>query len=149
MPRRHDPGAGGAHDGAAGPMNGSRTTIARLVGNSVKTAPLDAEHSTLDGSNEDLIMRTRGYLPAFAILLALSVAARSQDIGSDKLAGAPSSALEQQIERCLALDVERLTLDSDYSAFMSPTCPTDVQVQALRRLWRQLPPPKEPLPTLY
>ena len=43
--------------------------------------------------------------------------------------------------RLNAIDVEQLTLESDFSIFMKPDCPPALQKKALQRLWKLLPAP--------
>jgi hypothetical protein len=76
------------------------------------------------------------YLPLFATALAISSAANGDGDAPRKLAQAPP---HESIAPCLARDVSTLTLESDFSAYMAASCPSDVRNKALRRLWRLMP----------
>ena len=39
-----------------------------------------------------------------------------------------------------AINVDALTLESDFTVFMSGVCPQELQLKALRKLWTLLPP---------
>jgi len=81
------------------------------------------------------------YLPLFGMALALSGAAHGDGEAPRKLAQAPP---HKAIAPCLTRDISTLSLDSDFSAYMEASCPSDVRTKALRRLWQLMPPPSGP-----
>jgi hypothetical protein len=81
------------------------------------------------------------YLPLFATALVISGAANGDSEAPRKLAQAPP---HESIAPCLTRDISTLSAESDFSDYMAATCPSDVRIKALRRLWRLMPPPSGP-----
>ena len=81
----------------------------------------------------------------FAVLVAMSgivpiviaVSAAAQEVRPIEIA---RSAGGQEQQRAETIDIDSLTLDSDFSVFMRPSCPAELRLKALRKLWMLLPP---------
>ena len=76
-------------------------------------------------------------IAAFALtLVAVGSASAGADVSHwSETTGAAPSAVD-----CGAVDTSALTLQSDFAAFMRADCPDAVRIEALRQLWRLLPP---------
>lgn len=80
----------------------------------------------------------------FAVLVAMSgivpimiaVSAAAQEVRPIEIA----RSVGQEQQRAETIDINSLTLDSDFSVFMRPGCPAELRLKALRKLWMLLPP---------
>jgi hypothetical protein len=78
----------------------------------------------------------------FAVLVAMSgivpiiitVSATAQEVRPIE------TVRGQEQQRAETIDINSLTLDSDFSVFMRPGCPAELRLKALRKLWMLLPP---------
>jgi hypothetical protein len=94
-------------------------------------------------------MNTLKPLTVLAVALAMTGAAFGEQAASKKVARAPSETTGAASHSCLARDIATLSWSSDFSPYMTADCPADVRMQALRQLWRVMPPPAEPNPTEF
>jgi hypothetical protein len=80
----------------------------------------------------------------FAVLVAMSgivpiiiaVSTAAQEVRPIEIA----RSVGQEQQRAETIDINSLTLDSDFSVFMRPGCPAELRLKALRKLWMLLPP---------
>ena len=70
-------------------------------------------------------------------LLLTGAGARAEDSQSSKEVVAMNAMAASNIFE--SVDVDHLTLESDYSIFMHKDCPPELQKKALQRLWQLLP----------
>ena len=89
---------------------------------------------------------------AAAVVLALTLTlltVGSASAGADVLqrGGETTGAAPAYYRPCT--DAVALTLQSDFAAFMQPDCPEAVRIEALRQLWRLLPPSELPESTAF
>jgi hypothetical protein len=80
-----------------------------------------------------------------AVLVALSGILPMTDIASAsaqeaRLGVNASSADALERSRPETVDIDALTLSSDFTVFMSSDCSPELQLKALRKLWTLLPP---------
>jgi hypothetical protein len=82
--------------------------------------------------------------PAAAAVLALTLlTAGSASAGADVLQrGEMTGSAPAPYRPCT--EAVALTLQSDFAAFMQPDCPDAARIEALRQLWRLLPPSELP-----
>jgi Protein of unknown function (DUF3306) len=74
--------------------------------------------------------------PLLSLLLVLSLGKSAVAEERQVLASSLAVATMQPAE---AIDIDSLTWESDYTAFMSEDCPPDIRKRALRRLWSAMP----------
>lgn len=86
------------------------------------------------------LIATLGVLVAMSGILPIAsmTAAMAQEVSSRETASL--SQAPQRKVRLETIDVNALTLESDFTAFMTGDCPPDLQIKALRKLWALLPP---------
>ena len=85
---------------------------------------------------------------ATAVLTLTLTGAGSASAGADVLRPAEMTGSAPSPHRPCA-DVAALTLDSDFASFMQRDCPDVVRIEALRQLWRLLPPGDLPETTAF
>ena len=78
-------------------------------------------------------------LAAVVVLALILLIAGSALAGADMLQRGEMTGSAPARYRSCAEAVE-LTLQTDFAAFMQPDCPDAVRIEALRQLWRLLPP---------
>jgi Protein of unknown function (DUF3306) len=77
---------------------------------------------------------------AIAVLALTLTAAGSASAGADVSQRNETTGVSPPALDCGAVDTGALTLQSDFAAFMRHDCPDAVRIEALRQLWRLLPP---------
>ena len=75
-------------------------------------------------------------MAGFAQLAAVPVAVADEPAVIQIVDRSSMSATEPNFSK---IDVDALTVESDFSVFMKPECPHELRLNALKKLWRVLP----------
>jgi hypothetical protein len=108
-----------------------------------------ASHRTAAANGRIEMQDFLGMVATFAVLVALSgilpiehiVSASAQEVRTAAIED-PTRSLKRHVEG--TIDIDALTIDSDFSVFMQPDCPPELRLKALRKLWTLLPSSSEP-----
>jgi hypothetical protein len=79
-----------------------------------------------------VLVALSGVLPIVSVVSAIAQEARPTEVAR--------SVAPTKKHRAETIDVDRLTLDSDFTIFMRHDCPPELRLRALRKLWTLLPP---------
>jgi hypothetical protein len=79
-----------------------------------------------------------------AVLVALSGLLPIMSVGSATAQEGPPIEIAKALpvpekHRAESIDIDALTLDSDFTIFMRRDCPPELRLRALRKLWTLLP----------
>jgi hypothetical protein len=88
-------------------------------------------------------------VPVIVMALVASSTVHADETMSRQVAQAPVETTGQAVAPCLTRDLKTLSWQSDVSSFMDASCPPEMRTQALRKLWRTMPPPSEPNSTEF
>lgn len=88
-------------------------------------------------------------VPVVVMALVASSTVRADEAKPRQIAQAPVETTGESVAPCLTRDLKTLSWSSDVSSYMDASCSSEVRTQALRKLWRTMPPPSEPNSTEF
>lgn len=110
----------------------------------VNTALTDTKQSPMTGDDvhcgwASVVLSSPMGLLVVAILISAALPAAAQDSRQENVASlaVPAPQIRQALE---TVDIDSLTLESDFKVFMTRECAEEIRLKALRRLWSLMPP---------